>query len=81
MDQNEKLSAYSVVHVCAIDGYSRYSPAFACVPVKNNVIIYNDVYRKEVMEDCLPDKVRVNHGCEFYLSLFVQESIAYLRTK
>lgn len=36
MDQNEKLTAY---------GYSRYIPASACMPVKNNVIIYNDVYR------------------------------------
>jgi len=35
MDQNEKLAAYGVVHVCAIDGYSRYIPVFACMPVKN----------------------------------------------
>ena len=37
MDQNEKLAAYGVVHDCAIDGYSRYIPAFACMPVKNNL--------------------------------------------
>ena len=43
MDQNEKLASYGVVHVCAIDGFSRYIPSFACMPVKNNVIIYNDV--------------------------------------
>ena len=33
-----------------------------------------------VIEDCLPDQLRVEHGREFYLSLFVQESIADLRT-
>lgn len=36
--------------------------------------------RKAVIEDCLPDQLRVDHGREFYLSLFVQESIADLRT-
>jgi len=40
MDQNEKLAAHGVVHDCAIDGYSRYIPAFVCMPVKNNVIIF-----------------------------------------
>lgn len=37
-------------------------------------------YRKAVMEDCLPDQVRVDNGREFYLTLFVQESLAPLRT-
>ena len=32
------------------------------------------------MEDCLPDQVRVDHGREFYLTLFVQESLVPLRT-
>lgn len=36
--------------------------------------------RKAVIEDCLPDQVRVDHGREFYLTLFVQEYIADLRT-
>ena len=40
MDQNEKLAAYGMVPDCAIDCYSRYVPAFACMPVKNNVIIF-----------------------------------------
>jgi len=45
MDQNEKLAAYGVVHVCSIDGFSRYIPSFACMSVKNNVLIYEHVYR------------------------------------
>ena len=40
MDQNEKLAAYGVLHDCAIDGYSRYILAFACMRVNNNVIIF-----------------------------------------
>lgn len=45
MDQNEKLATYGVVHVCAIDGFSRYIPSFACMSTKNNVAIYENVYR------------------------------------
>ena len=45
MDQNEKLVNYGVVHVCAIDGFSRYIPSFACMATKNNVLIYEHIYR------------------------------------
>ena len=44
LDQNEKLAMYGVNHVCAIDGFSKYIPAFSCMPVKN-VVIYNDIFR------------------------------------
>jgi len=44
MDQNEKLVNYGLVHVCAIDGFSRFIPSFACMPTKNNVLIYEHVY-------------------------------------
>ena len=33
-----------------------------------------------MIDDCLPDQVRVDHGREFYLTLFGQESLAFLRT-
>lgn len=36
--------------------------------------------RKAVIEDCLPDQVRVDHGRKFYLTLFVQQCIADFRT-
>ena len=45
IDQNEKLAMYGVTHVCAIDGFSKYIPAFSCMPVKNNVVIYDDIFR------------------------------------
>ena len=46
MDQNEKLVNYRVVHVCAVDGFSRFiPPSFACMPTKNNVLIYEHLYR------------------------------------
>ncbi|KAK3724997.1 hypothetical protein QZH41_017473, partial [Actinostola sp. cb2023] len=76
MDQNEKLVMFGVVYVCCIDGFSRYVPAFAVMPVKNNPVIYEEVYRKVVTSEGLFDQIRVDHGKEFYLSLFIQEQLA-----
>jgi len=45
MDQNEKIVMYGVVHVAAIDGHSRYVVGGATMPIKNNMVIYRDVYR------------------------------------
>ena len=45
LDQNEKLSMYGLTHVCASDGYSGKIVAFATMPVKNNALIYEHVYR------------------------------------
>ena len=45
LDQNEKLAHVGVTHVCAIYGFSRFITAFACMPVKNNVIIYEEIFR------------------------------------
>jgi len=50
VDQNEKLATYGVVHDCAIDGYSKYILAFACMPVKNNVIIFKIFRLKNTSE-------------------------------
>ena len=45
VDQNEKLSMYGVTHVCAIDGYSGKIISHTLMPVKNNLAIYEDIYR------------------------------------
>lgn len=45
IDQNEKLAMYGVTHVCTIDGYSKYIPACHTLSVKNNLIIYKEIYR------------------------------------
>ncbi|KAK3751422.1 hypothetical protein QZH41_018769 [Actinostola sp. cb2023] len=44
-DQNEKLVMYGVVHVCAVDGYSGMIVSHALMPVKNNLLIYDHIYR------------------------------------
>ena len=45
MDQNEKLTMYGLTEVSACDGYSGKIVAFATMPVKNNVLIYEHIYR------------------------------------
>ncbi|XP_056288295.1 uncharacterized protein LOC130205144 isoform X3 [Pseudoliparis swirei] len=76
MDQNEKIVMFGVTHVLAIDRFSSKIVGQATMPVKNNLTIYNDVYRSAVMEYGMWDQVRVDHGKEFYLTLFMQEKLA-----
>ena len=45
IDQNEKLAMYGVTHVCARDGYSGKIVGFVTMPVKNNVEIYQHLFR------------------------------------
>lgn len=45
MDQNEKLCMFGVTHVVAIDGYSKKIVGHSTMPIKNNLTIYEEVYR------------------------------------
>ena len=45
IDKNEKLGMYGVTHVAAIDGRSSMIVFWTTMPLKNNLIIYSEVYR------------------------------------
>ena len=45
MDQNEKLITFGVTHVVARDGYSGMIVGYMTLPVKNNVAIYEEIFR------------------------------------
>ena len=45
MDQNEKLVMFGVTHICAVDGYSGKIVGFITLPIKNNVEIYEHLFR------------------------------------
>ena len=45
MDQNEKLATFGIVHVLATDGFSGKIVGAASMPVKNNITIYDQVFR------------------------------------
>lgn len=44
-DQNEKLAMYGVTQVAASDGYSGKLLGIISIPMKNNLTIYEDLYR------------------------------------
>ena len=43
--------------------------------VHADLIIYEDVYRAAVLQYGLWDQVRLDHGREFYLTLFIHEQL------
>ena len=45
LDQNEKLAMFGVTHVIAVDGYSNFIVGHCTMPVKNNLTIYEEVFR------------------------------------
>lgn len=47
MDQNEKLVRFGVTHVAASDGYSGKLLGIVSMPVKNNIVIFDELYRYE----------------------------------
>ena len=75
IDQNEKLGMYGVMYVLARDGYSGKIIAGAVMPRKNNITIYDKIFRNTVLEYGLWDQIRVDHGNEFYLLLYIQEKL------
>ena len=75
IDQNEKLIHFGVTYVMARDGFSGKIVSGAVMPCKNNLIIYEEVYRAAVLESDLWDQIRVDHGREFFLTLYIQEKL------
>ena len=62
----------------ARDGYSGMIVAFSTMPVKNNLIIYGEIYSHFTMTCRLWDQVRVDGRQEFNLVCLIQE---YLRNQ
>ena len=75
LDQNENLIRYGVTYVLARDGFSGNFVGAAVMQRKINEIIYDKVYSACVSEYGLWDQVRVDHGREFYLTLYMQERL------
>lgn len=79
MDQNEKLVMYGVVHVVAVDGFSRKIVGFSTMPRKNAITIYNTIMRPLLLSEGIWDQLRSDYGTEFALVATVQEQLAQLR--
>ena len=72
LDQNEKLAVYGIVHVAAVDGFSRKIVGFSTMPRKNPITIYNTLFRPLLVCDGIWDQVRTDHGTEFTIVATVQ---------
>ena len=73
-DQNEKIGQhYGCTNVAVIDGCSRLVAGFASMPIKNPILIYEFVFRPAILKYGIWDQVRMDHGREFCLVIFVQQ--------
>ena len=63
MDQNEKCVMFGLTHVIAVDGYSGMIVAYKSMPTKNNLTIYEDVYRQVFCKQkrLIPTMYRVHY--------------------
>lgn len=74
MDQNEKIGhRFGCTHVALIDGCSRMICGYASMEIKNPILIYEFVYYTALVEFGLWNQLRVDHGKEFVLCIFVQD--------
>ena len=74
--QDEKLKMFGVTHVMARDGYSGMTVAFSAMPVKSNLIIYDEIYSHFTTTCGLWEQVRADGRQEFNLVCHILE---YLR--
>ena len=80
MDQNEKIGQrYGCTHVALIDGCSRMIVGYASMPVKNPIIIYEFVFCPALVKYGLWNQLRVDHGQEFVLCIYIQDLIKRYR--
>ena len=72
--QNEKVAqTFGMTHVFFIDGCSRFILGSVTMPVKNPILIYEHLFRPALMMYGLFEQIRMDHGREFVLCIFVQE--------
>ena len=80
MDQNEKIAQrFGCTHVALIDGCSRMMVGYSSMPVKNPILVYEFVFRPAIIKYGLWDQLRVDHGTEFFLCIFVQDLLKRYR--
>ena len=79
-DQNKKIAqGYGCTHVLMIDGCSRLVTGYASTPVKNPILIYKFVFRPAPCRYGIWNQIRMDHGREFNLALFMQQLLSVYR--
>lgn len=77
-DQNEKLNMYGIVHVLAVDGYSRKIVGFIMLPRKNPTAIYRYLLHPVLLRHGIWQQLHMDYGTEFALVPTVQH-LAHMR--
>ena len=68
---------YGVVHVLAVDGFSRKIVGFITLPRKNPVAIYRYLFCPVLLQYGIWQQLHMHHGTEFALVSTVQQCIAH----
>ena len=63
-DQNKKLNMFGVIHVLAVDGFSRKIVGFITIRRKNPIDVYHALYRPLLLRGNL-GAIHVDHGTKF----------------
>lgn len=79
IDQNEKMFMFGVFHAACIDGHSGRIVRHIVIPEKNNILIYDQLYRHVVRTEGIWVNLRVDYGTEWNLALFVQNLLQQYR--
>ena len=80
LDQNEKIGQdYGCTHVLMIDGCSRLIVGYTSIPIKNPILIYEYLLCPAVLKYVVWEQVRMDHGREFPLVMFIQQMLSCYR--
>ena len=77
--QNDKIVMYGVVHVVAVDGYSRKIVGFCTMPRKNPITILGTIFRPLLLCHGIWNQLGSDHGAEFALVSTMQQYLAHHR--
>ena len=81
IDQNEKLNMFGVIHILAVDGFSRKIVGLITIPRKNPIDIYHALYRPLLLTEGIWEQIHVDHGTEFCLIGKVQQHLSQYRNR
>lgn len=78
-DQNEKLLQFGVFHAACIDGFTSKIIKHVILPEKNNILLYELMFKPIIEEYGIWDSLRVDYGTEWFLVLYAQELLGSYR--
>jgi hypothetical protein len=69
------MGMYGVMHVMAVDGFSRKVVDMITIPVKNPITIYDTLMYPLLRCYGLWQQIRVDHGLQFVLVITAQQHL------